>query len=156
MNEKLVHIRGIAASIFIVAAFLLAVSVANAFFADEDLGSKKVRLEEDYTNQTQIIMRAEEVIEKQYDIRDRAEQTLRSLTIGLANTKAQIELESETPNMEEIYRLNTIAADNARSLTEASGLSRWLPEEYDLWKSFQCHNLEGCREKLKKMKEGKE
>ena len=123
MNEKLVHIRGIAVSIFIVAAFLLAVSVANAFFADEDLGSKKARLEEDYTNQTQIIMRAEEVIEKQYDIRGRAEQTLRSLTIGLANTKAQIELESETPNMEEIYRLNTIAADNAREL----GLSEGLP-----------------------------
>ena len=113
MESKMTHIGYMAAG---AATFFLVIGVTQAAFAGESLQDKLQRLDADYLNQIEIINRADEVIGKQYDIKMRAEQTLKSTTIDLANVKVQLEMEKEEPNMGEVSRLSQKAADNASQL----------------------------------------
>lgn len=104
------------------AAFLFSVHVSNAFLGNSDLLDKQRRLEGDYEAQIEIINRVNEVIEKQYDIKENAERTLRSVTLELSTVKAQLEMEKEEPDLSEVRRLSTKAAEQSAELGLSTGL----------------------------------
>jgi len=98
------------------ASFFLIVGMAQASFSGESVMDRLERLDTDYHNQIEIINRADEVIEKQYDIKMRAEASLKSTTIDLANVKIQLEMAKEDPDMKEINRLSSKVANYAAEL----------------------------------------
>ena len=98
------------------AGIIFTLGIAHAMFGGESLEEKISRLEFDYANQVEIINRADEVIEKQYDIKMRADRTLKSVSIELSNAKSQVEMQKETPDMNEVRRLSEKAASYAQEL----------------------------------------
>lgn len=91
-------------------------STVYAFSSGEALESKIQRLEQQHYDQIELIKRVDEIIQKQYDIKLRAERTLHSTTLDLAAAKTEKELQKEKPDLEEIKRLNSVAEEAITSL----------------------------------------
>lgn len=113
MESKTKHIGMAVAT---VAALVLTVGMAQAVFSGESFQNKMSRLDTAYADQTEIITRADEVIEKQFDIKMRAERSLKSITIDLASLKVQAEMQKDDPDLAEISRLSEKAALYAKEL----------------------------------------
>lgn len=95
---------------------LVYIGLAQAVAWGEAPFEKVQRLERSYEAHTIIIQKADETIAKQMKIKDEAERALKSLTIDLAATKTQVELEKESPDLSEVARLNEKAASYAKEL----------------------------------------
>ena len=112
MDAKITNIGlAVAAAVVVFSS----VGLARAVFT-EDVSDRLSRLEVNYSDQVQVIDRANEVIEKQYDVKMRAERSLKSFAIELASLKVQLEMGKEDPNMQEVNRLSNVASGYATEL----------------------------------------